>query len=162
MHDVGELQLAAAGSVARTGRAAQDRVHPVDDLGQRERLGHVVVAADGRTPATLSSSAVRAVRNRIGRLDAVGPQPAGDLEPIEVGKHHVEHDQVEALLLRRGKRGPPGGRASGRRSPRSAAPSTQRRRSMLVVDNEDPLNRRHVLRHLTMMSLSARRNVLDR
>ena len=43
---------------------------------------------------TRSSSASRAVRKIDRHEIAVGAQPAADLEAVDVGQHHVEHDDV--------------------------------------------------------------------
>ena len=78
-----------------------------DDLGEGERLGHVVVAAD-REPGDLVLDAVAGGEEQHGHPDAVGPQPSRDLEAVEVGEHHVEHDEVGRVLLGGGQRRPSG------------------------------------------------------
>ena len=82
-------------------------MRPGDDLGERERLGHVVVAADGEA-GDLVLDAVAGGEEQDGHADAVGPQASGDLEAVEVGEHHVEHDEVGRVLLGGGQRGPAG------------------------------------------------------
>ena len=83
--------------------AAQDGVHPGHHLGEGERLGDVVVPADGQ-PGHLVLDGVAGGQEEDGDPDPVGPEPAGDLEPVEVGQHHVEHDEVGRVLLGRGQR----------------------------------------------------------
>ena len=78
--------------------AAQDGMHPGDDLGQREGLGHVVVATDGE-PGQLVLQGVARGQEQDGHAQAVGAQPPGYLEAVEVGQHHVEDHQVRRVLL---------------------------------------------------------------
>ena len=78
--------------------AAQDGVDPGHDLGQGEGLGHVVVAADGEA-GHLVLDGVAGGEEEDRDTDAVGPQPPGDLEAVEVGQHDVEDDEVGRVLL---------------------------------------------------------------
>ena len=96
--DVGEAQDAVV--LGLVPDAAQDGVDPGDDLGQGERLGHVVVAADGQA-GHLVLDGVAGGEEEDGHPDPVGPQPPGHLEPVEVGQHDVEDDQVGRVLLGR-------------------------------------------------------------
>ena len=77
---------------------SQDRVDPCDHLGQSERLGHVVVAADGEA-GHLVLDRVAGGEEEDGALHAVRAEAAGDLEAVEVGEHDVEDDQVGRMLL---------------------------------------------------------------
>ena len=78
---------------------------PGDDLGQGEGLGDVIVAADGQSrDLVLQGVAGRQEEHRC--PDPVGAQPPGDLEPVEVGEHDIEHDQVRWSLLCGDERGP--------------------------------------------------------
>ena len=47
----------------------------------------------------MSSVASRAVRKSDRRAHAVVAEPAAHLEPVEVGQHHVEHDEVGRARL---------------------------------------------------------------
>ena len=78
-------------------------MHPGDQLGQRERLGHVVVATDGQA-GQLVLQRVAGGEEEDGDPDAVGPQAPGDLEAVEVGQHHIEDDEVRRILLGLGQR----------------------------------------------------------
>ena len=99
--EVGEAQdTVVLGLVAG---AAQDGVDPGDDLGQREGLGDVVVAPDGE--------ARQLVLQRVagGQEEHRHPQPVGaeaprHLEPVEVGQHDVEDDEVGRVVLGLGQR----------------------------------------------------------
>ena len=80
-----------------------------DQLGQRERLGDVVVAADGQT-RQLVLQRVAGSQEEDGDPNPVGPQAPGDLEPVEVRQHHVEDDEVRGIVLGLRQRLTPGGR----------------------------------------------------
>ena len=67
--EVRELQPALV-AVREPDRPAQDRVHPGDDLGEGERLGDVVVAAD-RQPLDL-----------VGGIVPGGEEEDGDVDPV--------------------------------------------------------------------------------
>jgi len=73
--------------------ATQDGPHPRHDLGERERLRHVVVAAH-REAGDLVLGGVLGGEKEDRRADAVVAQPPGELEAVDVGQHDVEHDQV--------------------------------------------------------------------
>ena len=64
-----------------------------DELLEAERLLQVVVAAE-REPAHLVLGGVAGGQEQHRRPVALGAHPAADLEPVEVGQHHVEHDEV--------------------------------------------------------------------
>jgi len=102
--DVGEAKPVVGGL---TGGATQDGPGPGHDLRQGERLGHVVVAARSQ-PGHLVVGGVHGGEERHRDLDAVGAQAPGHLDAVEVGQHHVEHDQVRRVVLGDGERGPPG------------------------------------------------------
>ena len=87
-----------AGEVARG--AAQDRLHAGDDLGEAERLRDVVVAAGTERLDLVLDSALGGEEQDRG-LEAALAQPAPDLEPVDVGEHPVEDDQVGLELHRR-------------------------------------------------------------
>ena len=79
---------------------AQDGVDAGDHLDQRERFGDVVVAAHGE-PGDLVVEAVARGQEEHRHPQAVAAEAAGHLEPVEVGQHHVEHDEVGGPLLGR-------------------------------------------------------------
>jgi hypothetical protein len=74
------------------GGAAQQGVHAGGQLAHRERLDHVVVGADGQTDEEVGL--VVAGGEHQDRDRALGLQATADLEPVEAGQHHVEHDRV--------------------------------------------------------------------
>ena len=83
---------------------------PGDDLGEGERLGDVVVAAH-REPLDLVRRVVPGREEEDRDVDAVA-QPLGDRDPVEVGEHDVQDDEVGPEVLDPGQRVPPvrGGR----------------------------------------------------
>ena len=78
-------------------RAAQDRLDARDDLVEAERLGDVVVAAGVEAGDLVLGLVLR--REEEDRRGVAGAaQALGDAEPVHVGEHHVEDDQVGFLL----------------------------------------------------------------
>ncbi len=71
-----------------------------------ERLRHVVVPAQGQ-PSHLVLGGVSGGREQDRDLHALGGEAAGHLEAVEVGKHHVENEQVGAEALQGRTDGPP-------------------------------------------------------
>ena len=94
--DVGEAQDAVV--LGLVPRPTQDGVDPGDDLGQREGLGDVVVAAHGEAGQLVLERVARG-QEEDGDAHAVGAQAAGDLESVEVGEHDIEDDEVGRILL---------------------------------------------------------------
>ena len=81
------------------GRAAQHRAHPRDQGLDGERLGDVVVAAD-RQPGDRVGGGVPRGQEDDRHVVGHRPQPPADLEPVDVGEQHVEHDQVGLVGVR--------------------------------------------------------------
>ena len=134
--EVGEAQH-VAGQLAAG--AAQDRLDAGDDLGEAERLGDVVVAA-GAERLDLVLDRVLGGEEEDRGLEAALAEAAADLDPVEVGEHPVEHDQVG--LGRRRRRSARRGRVRGLLDLEALVAERGRdgvddRR--LVVDDEDPL-----------------------
>ena len=78
-------------------RAAEYRLHARDDLGEAERLGHVVVAAGAQRLDLVLGCVLRGQeKNRA--LEAALAEPPPDLDSVDVGEHPVEHDQVGLAL----------------------------------------------------------------
>ena len=93
------------------------------------------------SPATRSSTASRAVRNRTGTSGSRGTHPAQHLEPVEVRQHHVEHDGVGVEGLR-GGHGPGPGVSRGHLETLVAqGHADQLGDVLLVVDDEDAQRR---------------------
>jgi hypothetical protein len=77
-------------------RAAQRRLHPRAELAHGERLGDVVVGAQLQPDHLVDLLGLR--REHDDRHRAARPQAPAHLQPVELGKHHVEHHEVEGLL----------------------------------------------------------------
>ena len=73
--------------------AAPERAQPRHELGERERLDEVVVGAAVEAGDAVLDRVARGEHEH-GRPDAVVAQPAADLEAVDAGQHHVEHDRV--------------------------------------------------------------------
>jgi hypothetical protein len=96
--EVGELQPRRRLAAVAPG-AAQHGPDPGDDLFQAERLGHVVVAAEGQA-ADLVLGRVAGGKEHHGDLRAAAAQPADDVKAVHVGQHDVEHDEIGPVPLR--------------------------------------------------------------
>ena len=72
--------------------AAQQRVHPGDELAGAERLRQVVVGADGQPDDHVGLRV--AGRQHQHRHGAVVLDAPAHLEPVEAGQHQVEHDEI--------------------------------------------------------------------
>jgi len=93
--EVGEAQGGRLGSV-QCG-PSQHGPDPGGQLLQAERLGDVVVATQGQ-PADLVIGRVPGGQEHHRGPHAGLPQPPHHLEAVEVGQHHVEHQQVRLEL----------------------------------------------------------------
>ena len=139
-----------AGQVA--GRAAEDRLDPRDDLGEAERLGDVVVAA-GAERLDLVLGRVLRGQEEHGALAPERAQPAADLDPLDVGEHPVEHDQVGLDARDRGER------VAAAVDLLDLVPLVAKRGRdgvddrLLVVDDEDPVPVRSRTHALTVTDL---------
>ena len=78
-------------------RAPQRRFDAAAELAHRERLGDVVVGADLEPGDLVGLAAFRGQHDD--RHLAARAQLAADFDPVELGQHQVEDDQVEAALL---------------------------------------------------------------
>jgi hypothetical protein len=85
--------------------AAQHGADPGRELLQSERLGDVVVAADGEAGDLVLRGVLRGQEDHRDPVP-VPAQPPDDLEPIHVGQHHVEDDQVVPVLAGEAERLP--------------------------------------------------------
>ena len=74
-------------------RAAEQRTDAQRQLLERERLGHVVVAAADEAGDAVILGVAGGQEDHRDEV-AVCAQPAADLEAVDVGQHHVEHDEV--------------------------------------------------------------------
>ena len=118
---------------------AQHRLHPCDELGGRERLREVVVAAELEPEHAVDLAVARGEEDHrdLRRL----PQALAHLEAVDVGEPDVEHDEArpvgahrfEARLAGRGLAAPGSPRARGRgRRGRRCWARRRRRGSSLV------------------------------
>ena len=105
--DVGEAQHVAIVALC----APQYRLHARDQLGEAEGLGHVVVAE--RESGDLVLGRVLGREEDHGHRHAPVAQPARDGQAVEVGKHHVEDDEVGPEFVDRGHGGTAGGDLAG-------------------------------------------------
>jgi hypothetical protein len=74
--------------------AAQHGADPGRQFLQAERLGHVVIPADGE-PGDLVVLGVLGGQEDHRDQVPLPAQPADDLEPVDVGQQHVQDEQVE-------------------------------------------------------------------
>ncbi|MBG9885105.1 hypothetical protein ABE10_00595 [Bacillus toyonensis] len=131
-------QLAGADDRLLVGlhRAAQDRLGAGDDLVEAEGLGDVVVAA-GVEPLDLVLRVVLRGEEEDRSGEAGAPKALGDAEPVHVGEHDVEDDEVGLLLEDGGDGGGAVGdglhRESGEAQPRGQQVADVR----FVVDDQD-------------------------
>ena len=119
--------------------APQHRVDPRDELGRRERLDDVVVGAEPQADHAVGLLALRGQQDHRDPIAVLLAQPAHHLEPVEPGKHQVEHDEIGRAARRRRRSprrrrprpvsGSPPARGSARRPRRSSARRRRRARS---------------------------------
>jgi hypothetical protein len=135
-HDVGEAQHVPG---ERAARPAQDRLRACDDLGEAERLRDVVVSTRAQRLDLVLGRVLRRQEEDRGAV-AVRAQAAAHLDPLDVGEHPVEDDQVGLAAADRVERGA----ARGRLLDVEALVAEGRRDRVddrgLVVDDEDPLS----------------------
>jgi hypothetical protein len=91
-----DLLLGARSVAARRSSPPQERLHLRTELGDRERLGDVVVGAE-LEPEHLVELVV-AGREHDDRHRTTRPQLPADLEPVKLREHDVQHDEVNLLL----------------------------------------------------------------
>ena len=149
-------------------RAAQHRRDAREQLHQRERLGDVVVGAELEAAHAIELRAARRqhdhrrARRAAPRLPRMRRQ---HLEAVDVGQHHVEHDEIEARRRARARRRRRRGRRPRPRSPsRSACPrgpcgSTDRPRRPGCASCVPPLGARQADRE--RRALADRRRDID-
>ena len=99
--EVGAAQRAVAVAPAAS---AQRQAHAGHQFRHRERLHHVVVAAD-REPVHAVVGGVAGGEEDHRHLRAVVAHAAQHGEPVDIGQHHVEHHQIGTELVDRRERG---------------------------------------------------------
>ena len=79
---------------------AQDRLHPQDELGRRERLRQVVVGAvlEARDPVERRAAGADDEDRRRGRLVVAAHGP-DDGPAVQFGEHQVQHDQRRPMAF---------------------------------------------------------------
>src|SRR6478609_4916540 len=118
-------------------RATHERSDAGDDLLEGERLGDVVVAAGGQTRDAVLDG-VLGGEEEDGHVAVVGTHAPEHLEPVEVGKHHVEHDRVGVELTGRAHGLHAGAGGSHLPPLVTQGHPEQLGEVHLVVDDEDP------------------------
>ena len=116
-------------------RAAQRRLDAAAELAHRERLGDVVVGAELEAEHLVDLLGLG--RQHDDRHRARGAQPPAHLEAVEVGHHHVEHDEVEVALGEALERLDAVGRAHHLVAVLAQRVGEQREDRLLVVDEQD-------------------------
>ena len=86
-----EAKWVALGHGRRAG-AAQDRLHPSNQLARAEWLGDVVVRADAETDDHVCL--VPLGGHHDDRDVALGADPVADLQAVDAGQHQVEEDEL--------------------------------------------------------------------
>ena len=93
--DVADMKDAARGRDA--GCTSEDGAHACRELIGMERLGDVVVRAKVEPLRLVRGGALGGEQDHRDRPPL--PQLAHDLDPVEIGHHHVEEDDVGSHLL---------------------------------------------------------------
>ena len=98
---VGGIEAHAAGFERQVGAApAQQRAQPRDELGERERLREVVVAAR-REAGQPVGERVAGGEEEHRRADAARPQRLDDVAPVRVRQADVDDERVRLLVRER-------------------------------------------------------------
>ena len=93
-----EVARAQDGLGIRRG-AAQHGLHAHDHLGNRKRLGDIVVASSLKTRNT-RIHATAGTQHHDGQLAAGGAQAADELQPVHLRQHDVHDCRVKGTMLR--------------------------------------------------------------
>ena len=131
------VSRALRGSSTPRPDAPQDHPQPGHHLFEAERLGDVVVAAEGEA-GDLVLQRVAGGQEQRGRVDAVGAQPAQQPEAVHAGHHHVEDDRVRPDFAGLVQRGGAVGRGVDLETLELQTDREQLDDVGLVVDDEDP------------------------
>ena len=132
-----KVSRGASAACWRAGAAAQHRADPGEHLLEAERLGDVVVAAEGEA-GDLVLGGVAGGEEQHGRVPARCAQPPDDVEAVQVRHHHVEHDQVGAERVGQGERLLAVGGRGDLEAGEAQAGREQLEDVGLVVDDEQP------------------------
>jgi hypothetical protein len=128
--------------LSATARAAQHGAHTGDQFARRERLGQVVVGAHLQPDHAVDLLSAGGEHEHVGV--GKGAQLATDLQPIESGKHQIEHQQVRVVGPDQLKRlRPIGGLQHSEACLREIA-LQQLAQSLLVIDYQNRCRRCHL------------------
>jgi hypothetical protein len=120
---------------------AQRHLEPGDELGEMERLGQVVVPADGEPGQPVRDAASRG-QEQHGGADPCGSHGLADVSAVSVRKPDVEHDCVDVGVHRAHRPGPVGGGDDlVAVLPQTASEDVSK--AMIVLHDQHP--KRHVL-----------------
>src|SRR5215218_2116147 len=147
------------------GRSAKDRLHARDELPRVERLRHVVVGANLEADDLVDVLVARS-QHEDRHVPAL-PHPAAELDPVDVGKHEVEDDELRRARREVLHRLGAGGGGLDRVASVLQVERDERRDRRLVLHDEDRLGlgRRHgvsVLGTLYVDPLAVVRERLER
>src|ERR1022692_90339 len=122
--------------VRRTGTgAAQHGTDPGRQLFQPERLGHVVIAAEGQ-PRHLVGLGIPGGQEDHRNPAAVRAQPADDVEAAGVRQHHVQDDQVERAIPGQPQRAGAGLRGGHLKAQEPQRGSNRVAEERLIIDHQ--------------------------
>ena len=122
-------------AVAAHPGAAQRGPDPAAELAHAERLGDVVVGAELEAEDLVDLLGLGGEHDD--RHGAARAQAPADLEAVELGHHHVEHDEVEGLLAEARERLAAVGRLHDLVAVLAQREGQQGLDRLLVVDEQD-------------------------
>ena len=118
-------------------RPPQERVQPREQLGERERLRQVVVAAGVEAGEPVGERVARGQEEH-GRVDAAGAQRLADVAPVGVGQPDVDDQRVRQRVLdARAAQSRPVPTARPRSPPRAGRASRTSAQLGVVLDDQD-------------------------
>src|SRR5580700_847272 len=90
----------AANELRLAGGVSCPRPQPRQEHVEREGLGDIVVGSRVEALHDVTISVARREQEN-GRVDLRPAKTAGDFEAVQSGKHHVENNRIETLLVAR-------------------------------------------------------------
>src|SRR6202158_2756889 len=88
---------------SRLGNPALQRADAGEQYGKRERLRHIIVGSRIESLDDIGDG-VASGKHQNGDVLLEFAEPAGHLNAIHPGQHHIEEEKVEVRVLRKGKR----------------------------------------------------------
>ena len=116
--------------------AAGKRSQAREQLGEGERLDQVVVGAAVEAGDPILDPITRR-QHQDRRPHPGGTQPATRLEAVQPGQHHIQHDRVVVVRLRRPERVLAGGRDIRGEPLRHEPAADQARHPQVVLDDQN-------------------------